>query len=247
MSQKQYSYGIHTVKSLLNNQAEAIEEVICSDGKLNQRLQPLIDLAKHKNIPVSFQANDELSVLSNDGRHQGIVAVLSAAIKQQSKDLFVLLEEIEKPALLLILDSVQDPHNLGACLRTADGFGVDAVIVPKDKAVGLTDVVRKVACGAAETMPFYQVTNLARTLDQLKEAGVWLVGTTGETQTTISEIDLTGSIAIVMGAEGKGLRRLTKEKCDYLAKIPMYGNVESFNVSVATGVSLYEATKQRQK
>ncbi|HGX92090.1 MAG TPA: 23S rRNA (guanosine(2251)-2'-O)-methyltransferase RlmB, partial [Candidatus Tenderia sp.] len=147
---------------------------------------------------------------------------------------------------LLILDGVQDPHNLGACLRSADAAGVDAVIVPKDKAAGLTPVVRKVACGAAESVPFYQVTNLARTLRELQELGVWLVGAAGEADTTVYQADLKGSLAIVMGAEEKGLRRLTREHCDSLIKIPMAGTVESLNVSVATGICLFEAVRQRQ-
>ena len=159
--------------------------------------------------------------------------------------LFELLRGSRSPAFLLILDNVQDPHNLGACLRTADGAGVQAVVIPKDRSVHLTPAVRTVACGAAEHVPLIEVTNLARLLDQLKEAGVWLVGTADKAPKSIYEIDLTGPLALVMGSEGKGLRRLTAEKCDFLASIPMQGSVSSLNVSVATGVCLYEAVRQR--
>ena len=148
-------------------------------------------------------------------------------------------------AFLLILDNVTDPHNLGACLRSADAAGVHGVIAPKDKAVGLTSTVSKVACGAAETVPFYQVTNLARTLKELQERGIWLYGTAGEASESVFKTDLKGPIAIVMGAEGKGLRRLTRESCDHLINIPMTGSVSSLNVSVATGICLFEAVRQR--
>ena len=156
-----------------------------------------------------------------------------------------MIEASTSPPLLLVLDGITDPHNLGACLRTADASGVLAVIAPKDKSVGLTPTVRKVASGAAETVPFVQVTNLARTLDQLKARGVWVVGTADDGEASIHEADLKGPLALVMGAEGKGMRRLTREKCDVLVRIPMLGQVESLNVSVATGVCLYEALRQR--
>jgi 23S rRNA (guanosine2251-2'-O)-methyltransferase len=156
-----------------------------------------------------------------------------------------LIERADKP-LLLVLDGVTDPHNLGACLRSADAAGVTAVIVPKDNAASITPVVRKVACGAAEVVPFIQVTNLARTLKQLQDARVWIVGTTGEADESLYQQDLKGPIAIVMGAEGAGMRRLTKEHCDFLVKLPMAGSVSSLNVSVATGICLFEAVRQRQ-
>ncbi len=160
-------------------------------------------------------------------------------------DLADLLAERPVP-FLLVLDGVQDPHNLGAILRSADGLGVDAVIVPKDRAVGLTETVRRISVGAADRVPFLQVTNLARTLDELKEAGVWLVGTSDRADSILSEVDLSGPLALVMGAEEKGLRRLTEEKCDHLVRIPMRGRVECLNVSVATGICLYEALRQRE-
>jgi 23S rRNA (guanosine2251-2'-O)-methyltransferase len=164
---------------------------------------------------------------------------------REEADLFRVLENRTVPPFLLVLDNVQDPHNLGACLRVADGAGVQAVIVPKDRSVGLTDTVRTVACGAAEHVPLIQVVNLARTLDQLKDAGIWTVGTTDRTEQSIYQVDLTGPLALVMGSEGTGLRRLTAEKCDFLVSIPMFGSVSSLNVSVATGICLYEAVRQR--
>ena len=160
-------------------------------------------------------------------------------------DLWTLLDGLKNPPFLLILDQVQDPHNLGACLRSADAFGVDAVIVPKDHSVDLTPSARKVACGAAEAVPFIPVTNLARTMRELKERNIWLIGTADDAEQSLYDAKLTGAIAIVMGTEGKGLRRLTKENCDLLVKIPMHGTVESLNVSVATGIFLYEAARER--
>lgn len=160
-------------------------------------------------------------------------------------DLIELIGGLSVPALILMLDSVQDPHNLGACLRSADAAGAHAVVVPKDRAVGLTPIVRQVASGAAENIPFVQVTNLARTIDQLKQAGLWIIGTTDSATQNIYEIDMVGPTALVMGSEGTGLRRLVSEKCDYLAKIPMLGSVECLNVSVAAGVCLFEAVRQR--
>ena len=171
----------------------------------------------------------------------------SAIVKElNDDDLFELLEKLDHPALLLILDSVQDPHNLGACFRSADGAGVDAVIAPKDRAVGITDTVKRIACGGAESVPFVRVTNLARVMGQLKEAGIWIVGTSDKAHKSLYDIDLKGPLAIIMGAEGEGLRRLTEEKCDFLARIPMAGRkVDCLNVSVSTGICLFEAVRQR--
>ena len=166
-------------------------------------------------------------------------------VAKNEDDLFTLLESLHEPPFLLVLDGVQDPHNLGACLRSADAAGVHAVVAPKDRSVSLTETVRKIACGAAENLPFVTVTNLARTLKHLKEAGLWLVGTADESEQSLYDIDLTGPLALVMGAEGKGLRRLTRVTCDFLVHIPMAGTVECLNVSVATGVCLFEAVRQR--
>ena len=172
----------------------------------------------------------------------------STKVEELTEDDFLeLIANLDHSSLVLILDSVQDPHNLGACLRTAAAAGVDAVVAPKDRAVGITDTVRRIASGGAENVPFIRVTNLARTIDQMKEAGIWIVGTSDKGVQSLYEINLKGPIAIVMGAEGEGIRRLTQDKCDFLAKIPMRGNVDCLNVSVAAGVCLYEAVRQREK
>ena len=167
-------------------------------------------------------------------------------IRYMSESELMLMLGKKTNSFLLILDCVQDPHNLGACLRTADGAGVDAVIVPKDKSADITDTVRRIACGATESVPFVRVTNLARTMEKLKELGVWLTGTSDKSDKFLYDVDLTGSVAIVMGAEGDGLRRLTAESCDFLVQLPMAGEVPCLNVSVATGICLYEVVRQRQ-
>jgi 23S rRNA (guanosine2251-2'-O)-methyltransferase len=191
------------------------------------------------------QADSErLRQLAGHDRHQGVVAFAEPA--SLARNVAELLDSLgDKKPLLLILDGVTDPHNLGACLRVADGAGADAIIVPKDRSAQLNTTVSKVASGAAETMPFVAVTNLARSMRELQEAGVWLIGTSDDAEKTLYEVDLTGPVAIVMGAEGEGMRRLTKETCDELVSIPMFGGVESLNVSVASGVCLYEAARQR--
>ncbi|MBS0395808.1 MAG: 23S rRNA (guanosine(2251)-2'-O)-methyltransferase RlmB, partial [Proteobacteria bacterium] len=183
--------------------------------------------------------------LAGGGVHQGVVARVAPLAPLAEDELLMRLGGGTRPPLLLVLDGVQDPHNLGACLRTADGAGVDAVIVPRDRASGLTAVVRKVAAGAAETVPFTQVTNLARFLRALKEQGVWVVGADGEAEALHTAADLTGPVALVLGAEGTGMRRLTREQCDLVVRLPMLGAVESLNVSVAAGVLLYEVLRQR--
>ena len=189
-----------------------------------------------------------------EGRHQGVVAeALEEPVRGEIGqpnlwDEWQLLQAVKDktgPVLILVLDGVTDPHNLGACLRSADAAGVDAVVVPKDKSADLNPTARKVACGAAETVPFVRVTNISRTLKALKELGVWLYGTAGEAKNSLYDSDLTGSMALVMGAEGGGLRRLTREQCDHLVKLPMAGSVSSLNVSVATGVCLFEVVRQR--
>ena len=180
-----------------------------------------------------------------DGVHQGVMAEAKPLPILGDKELFKLMDEVEHSPLLLVLDGVTDPHNLGACLRTADAAGVAAVIAPRDKSAPLNATAIKVACGAADAVPYFQVTNLSRTLNQLQERGVWVVGTAGEAEGSIYQTDLTGPLALVMGAEGKGMRRLTREQCDLLIKIPMAGEVSSLNVSVATGVTLFEIVRQR--
>lgn len=241
---KNFVYGLHAVEALLKKQSSQITRLYVFRERSDVKIQMLVDLAKERHISVEFVTRNELDQMVQHENHQGIVAI-SEVIKQYTEaDLEAILQENEKP-FLLILDGVQDPHNLGACLRSADAAGVHAVIAPRDKAVGLTPVVRKVASGAAESVPFIQVTNLARTLDYLKEHGVWLYGAAGEAKTSLYQANLKGAVGIVMGAEGSGLRRLTRDHCDVLLKIPMQGSVSSLNVSVATGVFLFEVVRQR--
>lgn len=238
-----FIYGIHTVAALLQRAPERIQSLKVLEGRADQRMQHLLNDAERANIRIERAGRDELDRF--EVKHQGVVALLASHFEYQESDLRSVVERSAKP-LLLILDGVTDPHNLGACLRSADAAGVDAVIAPRDKAAGLTPVARKVACGAAEVIPFIQVTNLARTLRDLKEWGVWIVGTAGEADTLIYEQDLSGPLALAMGAEGSGLRRLTREHCDFLVKLPMAGSVSSLNVSVATGICLFEAVRQRR-
>jgi len=237
-------FGFHAVESALRNDAASILQLLVEKDRNDQRVKQLVQLAESQGIAIELLRKTDLEKRCHNNHTQGIAArYRSSSPKETSLD-----ELLEKPDLfLLVIDGVTDPHNLGACLRSADAAGVDAVIVPKDRAVGLTPVVRKVACGAAETVPFIQVTNLARTLKELQEAGVWIVGTAGEAEQTIYDIDLKGKFALVMGAEEKGLRRLTREHCDALVKLPMAGQVESLNVSVATGICLFEVVRQRRK
>jgi 23S rRNA (guanosine2251-2'-O)-methyltransferase len=245
MADTQIIYGIHAVEAILNRDPSAILEVWADKARLDQRLGKLVEQIRRQGLAIQLLKKDQLNDLAGADRHQGIVIRCRAASAKNENYLQKLLDELDEPPLLLVLDGVQDPHNLGACLRTADAVGVHAVIAPKDRAASLNATVRKVASGAAETVPFITVTNLARSLRALQERGVWLVGAAGETQTPIYDADLKGPLAIVMGAEGKGLRRLTRETCDVLVKIPMLGSVESLNVSVATAVCLYEAVRQR--
>jgi 23S rRNA (guanosine2251-2'-O)-methyltransferase len=208
-------------------------------------MQDLLKLAELKGVRVMQMDKERLDGLAASGRHQGVLArVTDTPLPYQ--DIHDILESgLSEPAFLLVLDGVEDPHNLGACLRVADAMGVHAVIAPKDRAAGLNATVRKVACGAAETVPFLAVTNLARTLRELKDAGVWVVGTAAEAETDLFSASFSGPLAMVLGAEGAGLRRLTAETCDQLVSIPMFGSVESLNVSVASGICLYEARRQR--
>ena len=238
--------GVHTVRTLLNRSAFSVVELWVEPQRRDQRINEIVALAEKSGIRVTQAAREQLDRLLPGINHQGVAARTALASVQGESALENLLTALEEPPLLLVLDGVQDPHYLGACLRSADGAGVHAVIAPKDRSVGLTPVVCKVASGAAESVPFIQVTNLARTLARLKrDYGLWLVGTAGESSNTLYEASLTGPLALVMGGEGKGLRRLTREACDYLVRLPMLGAVESLNVSVATGICLYEALRQR--
>lgn len=245
MSSTQLVFGIHAVSSLLDHHADAVQVLYTLAGRRDKRLQSLVDKAKHAGIPV-----EECSRADLDARcpqvHQGIVALSEATNREyHEQDLDALLDGLDHPPLLLVLDGVTDPHNLGACLRSAEAAGADAVIVPKDKSVQLSPTVRKVACGAAEIVPFVSVTNLARTLQSLQQRGIWVFGAAGEAQQSLYDAELKGPIALVLGSEGKGLRRLTREHCDSLLAIPMAGEVSSLNVSVSTGVCLFEAVRQR--
>ena len=245
MSDKQQAFGVHAVEALLKRDAGSVTELYIQEGRNDKRLQTILSLAQTANIRPRVVSINTLDELTNAQRHQGVVALCASGKIYHENDLETLLAQAKKPVLILILDTVQDPHNLGACLRSADAAGVSFVIAPKDKAVGLTPAVRKVASGAAETVPFIQVTNLARTLEWLKEQGVWLYGAAGEATESIYTTDLTGAVAIIMGGEESGLRRLTRDLCDFLIKIPMHGTVESLNVSVATGICLFEVLRQR--
>lgn len=240
-------YGIHAVTAQLG-QSELISKVLIGvERRQDAKVQKIIQLAKAGKVQVEWLSREALADLVGEVNHQGVAALMVKSMREPSEQDLTELLQRAKDGIILALDGVQDPHNLGACLRSADAAGVLAVIAPKDRSSPLTPVARKVACGAAEHVPFIQVTNLVRTLENLKDAGYWSVGLTEEADQTLYELDLTGPTIIVLGAEGDGLRRLTKEKCDFLAKLPMAGTVASLNVSVATGISLFEAVRQRIK
>lgn len=245
MAQQEWLYGLHAMQAVLENEPERVLEILVLKGRDDERLNNVINQARRFGISVQFCQRKVLDDKVDGEQHQGVVARAKPARVMDESDLDAILGRQSEP-FLLVLDGVTDPHNIGACLRTADAAGVHALIVPKDKSAGLTATARKVACGAAESVPLIQVTNLSRTLKQLQEKGVWIIGTAGEAEQLIYEVDLKGPTALVMGAEGKGMRRLTREHCDQLVKLPMAGAVSSLNVSVATGVCLYEIVRQRQ-
>ena len=244
MSQLEKIYGVHAVEALLRHHPKRVKQIWLSEGRSEPRVQALLELAAQNRVAVGQAERRELDAWV-EGVHQGVVAEVSPSQVWGEAMLEELLDRTESVPLLLVLDGVTDPHNLGACLRTADAAGALAVIVPKDKSATLTAAVRKVACGAAEVIPLVAVTNLARTLEKLQQRGLWIVGTAGEAEQELYQHDMTGPTVLVMGAEGKGMRRLTREHCDYLVKLPMAGSVSSLNVSVATGVCLFEAVRQR--
>ncbi|RRZ88470.1 23S rRNA (guanosine(2251)-2'-O)-methyltransferase RlmB [Erwinia sp. 198] len=239
-------FGLHAVQALLDSDPQRFQEVFILKGRDDRRLQPVVKALEAQGIVIQVASRQWLDSQVEGGVHQGIVARVKAGRQYQENDLPDLLEKLEKP-FLLILDGVTDPHNLGACLRSADAAGVHAVIVPKDRSAQLNATAKKVASGAAENVPLIRVTNLARTMRMLQEANVWIVGTAGEADHTLYQSKMTGPMALVMGAEGEGMRRLTREHCDELISIPMAGSVSSLNVSVATGVCLFEAVRQRAK
>ncbi len=240
------TYGIHSVRVMLTRSPQRIRRLLLASAREDARLGEIRALAQRAGVQVAPADVATLDKLDDGGRNQGVVAELQAQAGDPETQLEQTPEAAGASPLLLVLDGVQDPYNLGACLRSADAAGVAAVIAPRDRAAGLTPVARKVAAGAAESVPFVSVVNLARTLRDLKERGVWLVGTADDAGQTLYDVDLTGPTAIVLGSEGEGMRRLTRETCDQLVSIPMAGAVESLNVSVATGVVLYEAVRQRR-
>ncbi|ANW24091.1 23S rRNA (guanosine(2251)-2'-O)-methyltransferase RlmB [Vibrio coralliilyticus] len=240
----EFIYGIHAVKAVLAKEPERFVEAFVLKGRQDDRLMPILNELQMCGVSIQQMTRKTLDDKARGANHQGIMAKVKPAKQLNENDLDDILAQHSAP-LLLVLDGVTDPHNLGACLRNADAAGVAAVIVPKDKSANITATVSKVACGAAEMVPLVRVTNLARTMRALQEQGIWFVGTAGEATHDIYQAKLTGPLAIVMGAEGDGMRRLTRETCDDLIKIPMAGSVSSLNVSVASGVCLFEAVRQR--
>ena len=236
-------YGFHAVTSKLRHDPESVKEIIIDGARQDARARDLIKHAELQSVKLVIADGKRLDGFAAGGRHQGVVARIEGGRKAAHLD--DVLDTLTEPAFLLVLDGVTDPRNLGACLRVADAAGVHAVIAPKDKAAGLNDVAVKTACGAAETVPYIMVTNLARTLRELKERDIWVIGTAGEAESDLYTADWPQATAWVMGAEGEGMRRLTRENCDQLVNIPMYGSVESLNVSVAAGVCLFEARRRR--
>jgi len=244
MSASQLLVGFHAVTARLRHDAKSIREIYVEASRRDRRMLTLIEQAQSAGCKVHPVAADRLDGMAKGTRHQGVVA--TAAAVELAFDVDEVLDELgDKPAFFLVLDGVTDPHNLGACLRTADAAGAHAVIAPRDRAVGLNTTVQRVACGAADTVPYITVTNLARTLRALKERDVWVVGTDDEAEGDLYSVDAKRSIAWVLGAEGEGMRRLTRDTCDQLVRIPMLGSVESLNVSVASSVCLYETVRQR--
>ena len=255
MSSPKSLFGFHAVTVRLKTAPESVLEIHFDSARRDARMRSFLDRAHEAKVRLIESDGMQLAKLCGGHGHQGVVARVKAVAQVTSLD--ELLENLEaanaalpeaerKPPLLLVLDGVTDPHNLGACLRVADGAGVHAVIAPKDRAVGITATVEKVACGAAETVPYITVTNLARTLRDLQERDIWVVGAAGEAEKDLNGFKHTGALAWVLGAEGEGLRRLTRETCDELVRIPMLGSVESLNVSVSAGICLFEARRQRK-
>ncbi len=242
MSGTRIIYGFHSVTAQLRRHAAGIQEIYLDAARNDARARDISRLAAERQVRLLTVDAARLDGMTGHARHQGVAACVT--LIKPANDLDDVLDRLAEPALLLILDGVQDPHNLGACLRVADAFGVHAVIAPKDHAVGITPTVSKVACGAAENIPYVMVINLARTLRELKERGVWVVGADQSSTTDIYGVRLDGALAWVFGAEGEGMRRLTREHCDELARIPMVGSVESLNVSVASGICLAETRRR---
>ncbi|MGF6495621.1 23S rRNA (guanosine2251-2'-O)-methyltransferase [Luteibacter sp. 621] len=237
--------GINPVEGALANDPERVRELLVEQNSKNARINEILAIARKRGIQVRTMGKDQLEKMSGEARHQGVVARYETPPMLGENDLEGLVEAAGHDALVLVLDGVTDPHNLGACLRSAAAAKVTAVVVPKDRAVGLTPTVRRASAGGADLVPLVAVTNLARALRTLKDAGVWITGLAGETDQSIYQVDFKGPVALVLGSEGDGMRHLTRETCDFVAKIPMPGSMESLNVSVATGIVLFEALRQR--
>lgn len=244
MSRRAITYGLHAVTARLRHHPQAIREILVDSARHDGRMRRLTDAATAAGVKIQTVDGRRLDELARDARHQGVVAFVDDG-DSPAHSLEDVLDSLEEHALLLVLDGIQDPHNLGACLRVADALGVHAVVAPKDRAVGMTPAVEKVASGAAHTVPYLMVTNLARTLRELKDRGIWVIGAAQGSAKAVAQCDLRVPVALVLGAESGGLRRLTVETCDELVAIPMLGSVESLNVSVAAGICLYEARRQR--
>lgn len=240
-----FIFGFHAVTARLRHEASSVEEIYVDSGRQDRRMLELISAAKGAGVRVIPVDELRLANMVGTRRHQGVVA--KAGEISLARNLDELLDAIEGPPLILILDGITDPHNLGACLRVADGAGAHAVIAPKDRAVGLNATAAKVASGAADNVPYITVTNLARTMREIKERDIWVIGTSDDAEKNLYQADFRGAggVALVMGSEGEGMRRLTRETCDLLVSVPMFGSVESLNVSVASGICLYEARRQR--
>ena len=246
MDSNEWVYGFHAVGALIANRPQEIRTLWIQQGRMDQRISNIIAQARAAHVNLRYVAKQVLDSRVK-GVHQGVAAQCEFTLIRDSGYLETLLDELKEPAFLLILESLTDPHNVGACLRSAEAAGVHAVIFPRHRSIGINATVAKVASGAVERVPIIEVSNLARTLDWLKSRGIFIVGTDLENaQCSLYEVDLKGSIAMVMGSEGSGLRQLTARSCDYLIAIPMFGQTESLNVSVATGICLYEVVRQRR-
>jgi len=236
-------YGFHAVAARISNRPDSIRDLVVDANRHDPRLKRLLQAATDKGLRIETGSSKRLDEISGSGRHQGVIAIVDAYAESRTVD--QILDSIEEAALFLVLDGVQDPHNLGACFRVADALGAHAIVAPKDRAVGVTATVEKVASGAVQTVPYIAVTNLARELRAMNERGVWTIGASQTARSSLAECDFRRPVALVLGAEGEGLRRLTEKTCDELISIPMMGSVESLNVSVAAGICLYEIRRQR--
>lgn len=238
-------FGLHAIAAVLSRYPERVLNLCVLDSRDDESIRRIVSMASNMGVSIETLSRKQLDHLVGGATHQGCVADVRPSKPGDDAALAAHLDSLDAPPLLLVLDGIQDPHNLGACLRSADAAGADGVLISADRSVGITPTVRKVACGAAETLPVFAVTNLARALDAIRERGIWTYGAAGEAETSLYDQDMSGAVALVLGREGKGMRRLTREKCDYLMRIPMAGAVESLNVSVAAGVCLFEARRQR--